>query len=182
MRQNPVGDAAATAAWNLLTHATSVSLTTTVFQDRSGQLQRPAREDLDIAFAGRTFLHMIHAEVEVQDLAASSKLNAEWSYLRSLFERGRRWADALLAVTSTHLESAPHSTLENCSPIRTGLRVSGRCLESRPDTGRIRSVARLPVSGHLPKREGCGQRNEESSCQYGEYGGGSAPHESFRPS
>jgi NTE family protein len=55
-----------------------------------------AREELDIGFAGRTFLHMIHTEVELQDLAASSKLNAEWSYLRSLFERGRRWADAWL--------------------------------------------------------------------------------------
>jgi NTE family protein len=55
-----------------------------------------AAEDLDIGVAGRTFLHMIHAEVEVQDLAASSKMNAEWSYLRLLFERGRRWADAWL--------------------------------------------------------------------------------------
>lgn len=33
----------------------------------------------------------------MQDLAASSKLNAEWSYLELLFERGRGWADTWLA-------------------------------------------------------------------------------------
>ncbi|MBP7003075.1 patatin-like phospholipase family protein [Amaricoccus sp.] len=46
----------------------------------------------------RTFLHIIHTEEEVEDLAASSKLNAEWDYLRMLFERGRGWADAWLAA------------------------------------------------------------------------------------
>ncbi len=40
----------------------------------------------------RTFLHIIHAEEEVQDLAASSKLNAEWDYLQKLFQHGREWA------------------------------------------------------------------------------------------
>lgn len=40
-----------------------------------------------------TRLHMIHGEEDLQDLAASSKLNAEWSYLTRLFERGRKWAD-----------------------------------------------------------------------------------------
>jgi NTE family protein len=47
---------------------------------------------------GRTFLHLIHADEEVQDLTASSKLNAEWPYLRLLFERGRSWADAWLGA------------------------------------------------------------------------------------
>ncbi|MFT3973509.1 MAG: patatin-like phospholipase family protein [Amaricoccus sp.] len=42
------------------------------------------------------FLHLIHVNDEVQDLAASSKLNAEWAYLRTLFDRGRRWADVWL--------------------------------------------------------------------------------------
>jgi NTE family protein len=52
---------------------------------------------VDLGLAGRTYLHLIHADHEVQDLSASSKLNAEWSYLRLLFDRGRRWADAWLA-------------------------------------------------------------------------------------
>jgi NTE family protein len=40
---------------------------------------------------------MIHAEAEVQDMSASSKLNAEWEYLQLLFERGRSWADLWLS-------------------------------------------------------------------------------------
>ena len=42
------------------------------------------------------YLHLVHADEEVQDLSASSKLNAEWRYLRELFDRGRRWADLWL--------------------------------------------------------------------------------------
>ncbi|SDY58190.1 NTE family protein [Citreimonas salinaria] len=53
---------------------------------------------LDIGPAGRTYLHLIHADAEVQDLSASSKLNAEWNYLSLLFERGRGWAEAWLNV------------------------------------------------------------------------------------
>ena len=50
----------------------------------------------------RLFLHLVHVDEEVQDLAASSKLNAEWGYLRELFDRGRRWADLWLG---DHFES-----------------------------------------------------------------------------
>ncbi|MEF2147614.1 patatin-like phospholipase family protein [Aquilutibacter rugosus] len=46
-------------------------------------------------------LHMIHGEADVQELAASSKMNAEWRYLKHLFERGRIWADDWL---EHHLE------------------------------------------------------------------------------
>ena len=38
---------------------------------------------------GLPYLHLIHADNEVQDLSASSKLNAECSYLELLFESGR---------------------------------------------------------------------------------------------
>jgi len=44
----------------------------------------------------QTYIHLIHTDTEVQDLAASSKLNAEWAYLQKLFQRGRGWADAWL--------------------------------------------------------------------------------------
>ena len=30
--------------------------------------------------------------IEVRDLSASSKLNAEWAYLQLLFQEGRAWA------------------------------------------------------------------------------------------
>lgn len=61
-------------------------------------LQRVATaRDLDLGRYGHTFLHLIHVDTEVQDLSASSKMNAEWDYLRFLFERGRNWADSWLA-------------------------------------------------------------------------------------
>ena len=41
-------------------------------------------------------VHIIHTADEVQNLEASSKLNAEWEYLTHLFERGRAWAGAWL--------------------------------------------------------------------------------------
>ena len=42
-------------------------------------------------------VHMIAAETELLRLGASSKLNAEWRFLRHLFRIGRRAADAWLA-------------------------------------------------------------------------------------
>jgi NTE family protein len=54
--------------------------------------QRAAGREAGLGDYGRTFLHLIHADEEVQDLSASSKLNAEWDYLRLLFDRGRGWA------------------------------------------------------------------------------------------
>ena len=51
---------------------------------------------LEPGVIGNTYLHLIHTDAEVQDLAASSKLNAEWPYLRLLFERGRNWAERWL--------------------------------------------------------------------------------------
>lgn len=41
-------------------------------------------------------IHLIHAEHEVAQLSASSKLNAQWDFVYSLFEQGRRWADQWL--------------------------------------------------------------------------------------
>ncbi len=37
-------------------------------------------------------VHLIHADEELQDLDASSKLNAEWTFLSHLKQRGRAWA------------------------------------------------------------------------------------------
>lgn len=42
------------------------------------------------------FVHLIHAHEELADLDASSKLNAEWSYLLHLRDRGWAWADRFL--------------------------------------------------------------------------------------
>jgi NTE family protein len=63
-----------------------------------GMLQRVATSrGIDLGVYTDTFLHLIHTHVEVEELVASSKLNAEWSYLQLLFEKGRGWADLWLA-------------------------------------------------------------------------------------
>ena len=41
-------------------------------------------------------VHLIHTDEEVEELQASSKLNAEWGYLSLLRERGRAWAERWL--------------------------------------------------------------------------------------
>lgn len=50
-------------------------------------------------------LHMIHGESDVQELSASSKMNAEWRYLNHLFRRGRLWAEDWL---QHHLDDVGH--------------------------------------------------------------------------
>jgi NTE family protein len=61
-------------------------------------IQRLAAErGLDLGTRGQVLLHLIHTDLEVKDLSASSKLNAEWSYLRLLFGLGRKWAGDWLA-------------------------------------------------------------------------------------
>lgn len=41
-------------------------------------------------------LHLIHAGHDIESLSASSKMNAEWSFLQKLHGLGREWADAWL--------------------------------------------------------------------------------------
>ncbi|MCW7754279.1 patatin-like phospholipase family protein [Desulfobotulus sp. H1] len=43
------------------------------------------------------FVHIIHAHEDLKGLEASSKMNAEWSYLQYLNKRGWQWADRFLA-------------------------------------------------------------------------------------
>jgi NTE family protein len=57
-------------------------------------LQRLATSrGIDLGAYSHTFLHLIHAEPENDDLVASSKLNGEWAYLERLFALGRTWAE-----------------------------------------------------------------------------------------
>jgi NTE family protein len=59
-----------------------------------------------------TFLHLIHVDAEVEDLSASSKLNAEWPYLCLLFDRGRRWAGQWLESNYEQIGKASTLDLE----------------------------------------------------------------------
>ncbi|PZR00395.1 MAG: patatin [Cereibacter sphaeroides] len=57
-------------------------------------MQRVAEaKGIDLGVYTHTYLHLIHTDLEVKDLVASSKLNAEWAYLKLLFDFGRDWCD-----------------------------------------------------------------------------------------
>ena len=76
-----------------------------------GLMQRVAEaKGIDLGVYTHTYLHLIHTDLEVKDLVASSKLNAEWSYLRLLFDLGRKWADDWLAENFDAI--GQHSTLD----------------------------------------------------------------------
>jgi len=68
---------------------------------------------LEAGVIGNTFLHLIHTDEEVRDLSASSKLNAEWTYLRLLFERGRNRAEQWLEANFADLGERSTFDLED---------------------------------------------------------------------
>ncbi|MGF1631348.1 MAG: patatin-like phospholipase family protein [Kiloniellaceae bacterium] len=51
----------------------------------------------------QVLVHRIAAEMEINPLGASSKMNAEWAFLEHLFDIGQRAADAWLAENFKHL-------------------------------------------------------------------------------
>jgi NTE family protein len=103
------------SAREIINRVNEISFNTSLIKELRGiaLLQRLlAEQDFDAGPAGRTFIHLIHADTEVQDLAASSKLNAEWAYLQKLFKRGRGWADAWLDANFDALGQASSFDLE----------------------------------------------------------------------
>ena len=58
---------------------------------------------LDSSNYKQVLVHRIAAEQYINPLGASSKLNAEWAFLRHLFDIGRQAADAWLAENFDHL-------------------------------------------------------------------------------
>lgn len=53
-------------------------------------------EGLESEINRAVFVHLIHADQELKGLDASSKLNAEWTYLQHLKQRGQSWAETFL--------------------------------------------------------------------------------------
>ena len=53
-------------------------------------------EDLQLERYRAMRLHLIHCEQEIEELSASSKMNAEWPFLTRLRDQGYGWADAWL--------------------------------------------------------------------------------------
>jgi len=93
-----------TCAREIINRVNEISFNTALIKEfRAIELMQRfvAAKGIDLGATGQTYLHMIHTDSEVQDLAASSKLNAEWAYLQLLFGRGRSWAGAWL---DTHFD------------------------------------------------------------------------------
>ena len=88
-----------TSAREIINRVNEISFNTALIKELRAialMQQIVATKGIDLGAAGQTHIHLIHTDAEVQDLAASSKMNAEWPYLRLLFERGRGWAEAWL--------------------------------------------------------------------------------------
>ncbi len=91
-----------TTARDILNRVNEISFNTSLIKELraiSLMQQIVTAKGVDLGAAGRTHIHLIHTDAEVQDLSASSKMNAEWRYLRLLFERGRGWAEAWLEAS-----------------------------------------------------------------------------------
>jgi len=88
-----------TTARDIINRVNEISFNTALIKELRAidMMQRfVTAKGIDLGAQGQTYMHLIHADTEVQDLAASSKMNAEWSYLQKLHERGRSWAEGWL--------------------------------------------------------------------------------------
>lgn len=104
------------SARDIINRVNEISFNTALIKElRSIALLKELVRDsgLETAVIGNTYLHLIHTDEEVQDLAASSKLNAEWAYLQLLFERGRNRADRWLAQSFDDLGAQSTFDLED---------------------------------------------------------------------
>ncbi len=86
------------SARDIINRVNEISFNSSLIKElRAIALTQKMLEEAGIELGRRqTYLHIIHADEEVQDLSASSKLNAEWSYLLRLFQDGREWAEEWL--------------------------------------------------------------------------------------
>ena len=76
-----------------------ISFNTALIREMRAVALRNRRIDEGVMSAGkRTFVHVIEAEDIIREFTASSRLNADWSFLTNLFDNGRDRADAWLAA------------------------------------------------------------------------------------
>lgn len=94
-------------AREIINRMNEISFNTSLIKELRGleMLRRLIEEGKAEAPRGGMRLHMIHGEADVQELSASSKLNAEWRYLERLFKRGRVWAEDWL---QHHIDDVGH--------------------------------------------------------------------------
>ena len=90
---------------------------------------------------GKTYLHMIHGDDDAHDLAASSKLNAEWKFLEFLFGRGRalavEWLESHFDRIGVELDARPRRDRRGRAAAAGGGRVrrGGVARRRRQDAG-----------------------------------------------
>jgi NTE family protein len=76
-----------------------ISFNTALIREMRSVAVRNRRIDEGIMPGGkRSFVHVIEAEDIIREFTASSRLNADWTFLTNLFEKGRARADMWLAA------------------------------------------------------------------------------------
>jgi NTE family protein len=76
-----------------------ISFNTALIREMRSVAVRNRRIDEGIMPGGkRSFVHVIEAEDIIREFTASSRLNADWTFLTNLFEKGRVRADMWLAA------------------------------------------------------------------------------------
>ncbi|MCE8038456.1 patatin-like phospholipase family protein [Halomonas sp. MCCC 1A11062] len=87
------------SARDIINRINEITFNTSLIKElRSIQLlqQLIDAEGLEVERYRSMRLHLIHAEKEVEQLSASSKLNAQWDFVSRLYRQGRGWADLWL--------------------------------------------------------------------------------------
>jgi NTE family protein len=74
-----------------------ISFNTALIREMRSVAVRNRRIDEGIMPGGkRSFVHVIEAEDIIREFTASSRLNADWTFLTNLFDKGRARADEWL--------------------------------------------------------------------------------------
>lgn len=121
-------------AREIINRTNEISFNTTLIKElRTIDLLQKLEAKGQAEIPGELRLHMIHCGKDTELLDASSKMNAEWSYLTQLFARGRSWAedwledhlDDLGRRSSFQLDSlfAPAPLPKQLAPIKKGGRM-----------------------------------------------------------
>jgi NTE family protein len=87
------------SARDIINRINEITFNTSLIKElRSIQLlqQLIDAENLEVERYRSMRLHLIHAEQEVEQLSASSKLNAQWDFVSRLYRQGRGWANLWL--------------------------------------------------------------------------------------
>ena len=99
------------SARDIINRVNEISFNTSLIKElRTLDLLRRLSEEGRVKLSGEVRLHMIHCAKDLEDMSASSKMNADWDYLCELRGRGQVWAEDWLAEGGKQVGKA--STLD----------------------------------------------------------------------